>query len=179
MLCKHKRKERSRRGIGQIGLNLGPTVIDVEDLGCAVELIDCGVGLWITNVDPILRVRGKKLNLDVNFDVGLVSVSWGVLAKTSREDIFQSRSIMLRGVAITLKIRHAGIVFGIYVPSSTSYTARGNVHMGTILSPNKNRHEIERQPPPEFTDYLGYPPVSFVVLLCAESRTAQSSSIKS
>ena len=68
----------------------GPAVVDAEEFGeQAVELIDCGVGLWITNVDPILRVRGKRLNLDVNFDVGLVSVSWGVLAKISREDIFR------------------------------------------------------------------------------------------
>jgi len=133
----------------------GPTVIDAEEFGeQPVELIDCGVGLWITNVDPILRVRGKKLNLDVNFDVGLVSVSWGVLAKISREDIFR---VLQHHVARWHNFENPARGDSVWddVLSSTSYTARGNVHMGTILSLNKTDMRLNGNLLLNSPDYLG------------------------
>lgn len=132
-----------------------PTVVDAEEFGeQPVELNDCGVGLRITNVDPILRARGKRLGLDVNFDVGLVSVSWGVLAKISREDIFRvlqhhvakwrSPDSPLRGECVWDDVR-----------SSMSFTARGCIHMGTILSQHKTDMRLNGNLFLNSPDYLG------------------------
>ena len=132
-----------------------PTVVDAEEFGeQPVELNDCGVGLRITNVDPILQARGKRLGLDVNFDVGLVSVSWGVLAKISREDIFR---VLQHHVARwhNLDNPSRGEFVWHDVLSSMSFTARGCVHMGTILSQHKTDMRLNGNLFLNSPDYLG------------------------
>ena len=132
-----------------------PTVVDAEEFGeQPVELNDCGVGLRITNVDPILRARGKRRGLDVNFDVGLVSVSWGVLAKISREDIFR---VLQHHVARwhNLDNPSRGEFVWHDVLSSMSFTARGCIHMGTILSQDKTDMRLNGDLFLNSPDYLG------------------------
>lgn len=133
----------------------GPTVIDAEETWeQPVELIDCGVGLWIKNVDPILRVRGKKLNMDVNFDVGVVSVSWGVLAKISREDIFR---VLQHHVARWHNLENPARGDSIWddVLSSMNFAARGTIHMETFLSLGKTDMRLKGGLFLNSPDYLG------------------------
>lgn len=105
-------------------------------------------------MDPILRIRGNRLNLDVNFDVRLVSVSWGVLAKISREDI---PGVLQHHIARWHNLENPAREDNVWddVLSSTSYTARGNVHMGTILSLNKTDMRLNGNLLLNSPDYLG------------------------
>ena len=132
-----------------------PTVVDAEEFGeQPVELNDCGIGLRITNVDPILQARGKRLRLDVNFDVGVVSVSWGVLAKISREDIFR---VLQHHVSRWHNLDNPSRGKNAWddVLSSMSFTARGCVHMGTILSQRKTDMRLNGNLFLNSPDYLG------------------------
>jgi hypothetical protein len=70
-------------------LDRRPTVVGFDEIGHKpIELADCGIGLKIRDIDPVLRVRGreKKGRCD-QFSVGLVSISWGILARVPMQDV--------------------------------------------------------------------------------------------
>lgn len=70
-------------------LDRRPTVVGFDEIGHRpIELVDCGIGLKIRDVDPVLRVRGGLIyDQRIQFPVGLVSISWGILARIPMQDV--------------------------------------------------------------------------------------------
>ena len=70
-------------------LDRRPTAVGFDEIGHKpIELADCGVGLKIRDVDPVLLVRGReKKGRREQFPVGLVSISWGILARIPMQDV--------------------------------------------------------------------------------------------
>ena len=119
-------------------LDQGPTEIDVKEFSEeTIELADVGVGLKLTDVDPLLQLRGRLSGRDVKFDVGMVSISWGVLARIRNHDILMA---LQEHVSLSRCIcRGRCNVKGNYEDSvySTVYNWYGHMQIGTFLDRNE------------------------------------------
>ena len=126
-------------------LDYQPTVIDYSDFGHnRIELADCGVGLRITGYDRVLRDCGEGNQTPAKFEVGLVSVSWGILTLISRQDIFRQ---LLDHVTQHCGIVDRGTIGG--RPEEVWYSMlahlMGAIHVVTVISRKETDIRLNRE----------------------------------
>lgn len=136
-------------------LDQGPTEISCEEFTeRTIELADVGVGLKLTDVDPLLRLRGEGLQSDVKFDVGTVSISWGVLARIRKHDIMMAlqQHVALGGCSFRSRCKvNENYEDSVY---SIVYNWYGSINIGTFLERNETDIRFHRSLCLRATDFF-------------------------
>lgn len=136
-------------------LDLEPTEISAEEFTeQTLELADVGVGLKLKDVDTLLELRGEGMRRDVRFNVGTVSISWGVLARIRKHDIMMA---LQEHVALgSCSFRGRWKVNGNYEDSVYSfvYNWYGTINIGTFLERNETDIRFNRRLCLRATDFF-------------------------
>lgn len=138
-------------------LDRRPTIVGFHEIGHEpIELADCGIALKIRDVDPVLRVRGKEKKGHLEqFPVGLVSISWGILARIPMQSVM---NVLLDHTFLNMGWEGQGLIQGQW--EHVRYTAYphilGSIHVVTRVRLEETdmrfHREIRLRPTEYFLD---------------------------